>query len=215
MNIDGTNATITLTPQTYATAQALATEIQSKINGVTALSSAGIVVAASVTAGGLISLTSNSYGSTSSVVATGGNALPNIFGSAISTTGVNVAGTINGIAATGAGQMLTGTSGDANGLAVFVNGGALGNRGTISFTQGYAYALKNFATAAMASGGTLSSSTTEINNSIKSLADKTTVLQQRLIGTQARYRAQFTALDQMLASMNNTSTFLTQQLSKL
>jgi flagellar hook-associated protein 2 len=215
MNIDGINATITLTPKTYATAQDLASEIQSKINGITALSNAGIGVAATVDATGKISVTSNSYGSTSSVIATSGNGLANIFGSAISTTGVNVTGTINGIAATGTGQTLTGGSGDAQGLAVFINGGTLGNRGTITFTQGYAYALNNFTTAVMATGGVLSSSTTEINNSIKSLADRTTVLQQRLIGTEARYRAQFTALDQMLASMNTTSTFLTQQLSKL
>jgi flagellar hook-associated protein 2 len=215
MNIDGINATITLTPKAYATAQDMASEIQSKINSVTAYSSAGIGVAATADAQGRISVTSNSYGSTSSVIATGGTALPDIFGSAISTTGVNVAGTINGVAATGSGQTLTSGSGNAQGLAVFINGGSLGSRGTITFTQGYAYALKNFTTSVMATGGVLSSSTTEINNSIKSLADRTTVLQQRLIGTEARYRAQFTALDQMLASMNTTSTFLTQQLSKL
>ncbi len=215
LNIDGVDATVTLTPKTYATTQELATEIQSKINGVTTLSSAGIAVAASVTAGGLISLTSNSYGSSSSVIATGGNALANIFGSAISTTGVNVAGTINGLTATGAGQILTGGSGNAQGLAVFINGGVTGDRGTISFTQGYAYALKSFTTAVLASGGTLSSSTAEINNSIKSLDTRTAELKRRLIGTEARYRSQFTALDQMLSSMNTTSTFLTQQLSKL
>jgi flagellar hook-associated protein 2 len=215
MNIDGINATITLTPKTYATAQDLASEIQSKINGITALSNAGIGVAATVNATGKISVTSNSYGSTSSVIATGGNGLSNIFGSAISTTGVNVAGTINGVTATGSGQTLTGGSGNAQGLAVFINGGSLGSRGTITFTQGYAYALKNFTTSVMATGGVLSSSTTEINNSIKNLDARTTELKRRLIGTEARYRAQFTALDQMLSSMNTTSTFLTQQLSKL
>jgi flagellar hook-associated protein 2 len=215
MNVDGINATVTLTAKTYASAQELAAEIQSKINGVTALSSAGLAIAATANASGQISVTSNSYGSTSSVVATDTSATPYIFGSAISTTGVNVAGTINGTTATGAGQMLTGGSGNAQGLSVFVNGGTTGDRGTISFTQGYAYALKNFTTATLASGGTLSSSTAEINNSIKSLDARTTELKRRLIGTEARYRAQFTALDQMLSSMNTTSTFLTQQLSKL
>lgn len=214
MNIDGIDATVTLTAKTYATAQELASEIQSKINSATALSNAGIAVAASVT-GGKISLTSNSYGSSSSVIATGGTALPNIFGSAISTTGVNVEGTINGVTATGAGQMLTAGSGNAQGLAIFVNGGTIGDRGTITYTQGYAYTLKSFTTATLASGGTLSSSTAEINNSIKSLDTRTAELKRRLIGTEARYRAQFTALDQMLSSMNTTSTFLTQQLSKL
>jgi flagellar hook-associated protein 2 len=148
-------------------------------------------------------------------VATGGNGLSNIFGTAISTTGLDVAGTINSTSATGSGQLLTAGSGDAQGLSVLVNGGATGARGTVTYTQGYAYTLKNLATAILASDGSLSASTTEINTSIKSIADRRTVLQQRLVGTEARYRAQFTALDKMLSNMNATSTFLTQQLTKL
>lgn len=214
MNINGVNASITLTPRTYASAQELATELQSKINSVAALSSAGISVTATVNAG-KISVTSNSYGATSSVVATSGNGLSNIFGAAISTTGVDVQGTINGSAATGSGQMLTAGSGDAQGLSVMVNGGALGARGTVGFSQGYAYLLNNFATSVLATDGTLSTSTKEINNSIKDIGARRTVLQQRLIGIEARYRAQFTALDSMLSSMNTTSTYLTQQLARM
>lgn len=214
MNVNGLNATITLPSKTYASAQDLATELQSQINSNTGLLNAGISVSATVNAG-KISVTSNSYGATSSVVATSGNGLTNIFGAAISTTGVNLTGSINGAFITGVGQQLTASSGDAQGLSVFVNGGAVGDRGTITYTQGYAYLLKQLSTSVLASNGSLSASTTEINNSMKSIADRTAVLQQRLIGTEARYRAQFTALDQMLASMNNTSTFLTQQLSSL
>ena len=214
MNVNGINTTITLTSKTYASAQDLATEVQSKINSATVLSSAGISVSAAVNAG-KISVTSNSYGSTSSVIATSGNGLNNIFGAAISTTGLNVTGSINGVSATGSGQTLTAGSSDAQGLSVLVNGGALGDRGTISYTQGYAYQLNNLATSILSSDGTLSASTTELNNSIKSIADRRIVLQQRLVGIEARYRAQFTKLDQMLSSMNNTSTFLTQQLAKL
>lgn len=214
MNINGINATITLTAKTYASAQDLATEIQSKINSNTTLTSAGISVSATLNAG-KISVTSNSYGNTSSVIATGGNGMANIFGAAISTTGVNVVGSIDGVSATGVGQLLTASSGNAQGLSVIVNGGALGARGTVSYTQGYAYLMKQLTTSVLASNGSLSASTTELNNSIKSLADRTAMLQQRLIGTEARYRAQFTKLDSMLASMNNTSTFLTQQIAKL
>lgn len=214
LNVNGLNATITLTPKTYASAQELATEIQSKINSNTALSGAGISVSATVNAG-RISVTSNSYGNTSSVVATGGNGLANIFGAAISTTGVNATGSINGVAAIGSGQLLTAVGGDAQGLSVNVNGGSLGDRGTISYTQGYAFLLKQLTTSVLASNGSISASTTELNNSIKSIADRTAVLQQRLVVTEARYRAQFTKLDQMLSSMNTTSTFLTQQLTKL
>jgi flagellar hook-associated protein 2 len=214
MNINGINATITLTAKTYASAQDLATEIQSKINSNTTLTSAGILVSATLNAG-KISVTSNSYGNTSSVIATGGNGMANIFGAAISTTGVNVVGSIDGVSATGVGQLLTASSSNAQGLSVIINGGALGDRGTVSYTQGYAYLMKQLTTSVLASNGSLSASTTELNNSIKSVADRTAVLQQRLIGTEARYRAQFTKLDSMLSSMNNTSTFLTQQIAKM
>jgi len=214
MNINGINTTITLASQTYASALELASELQSKLNSATELSAAGISVSASLDAG-KISVTSNSYGATSSVVATSGNGLSNIFGTAISTTGVDVAGTINGVNATGSGQTLIAADSEALGLSVLINGGALGARGTVSYTQGYAYTLNNFATSVLASDGSLSSSTDEINTSIKSLAARRTALQHRLIGIEARYRAQFTALDQMLASMNNTSTYLTQQLDAM
>lgn len=212
MNINGINTTITLTSKTYASALELASELQSKLNSATALSAAGLSVSASLAAG-KISVTSNSYGATSSVVATSGNGLSNIFGTAISTTGVDVAGTINGVNASGSGQTLIAADSEAQGLSVLINGGALGSRGTVSYTKGYAYTLNNFATSVLASDGSLSSSTNEINTSIKSLAARRTALQHRLVGIEARYRAQFTALDQMLSSMNTTSTFLTQQLA--
>jgi len=75
--------------------------------------------------------------------------------------------------------------------------------------------MNNLATSVLASDGTLSASKDEINSSIKNLAARRSTLQQRLIGIEARYRAQFTALDGMLSSMNTTSTYLTQQLAQL
>jgi flagellar hook-associated protein 2 len=214
MNIDGVNTTITLTPKTYASAQALATELQTRINSSSALSSAGIAVSATINAGN-ISMTSNAYGATSSVIATGGNGLSNIFGTAISTTGVNVTGTINGTPANGSGQSLTAVSGNAQGLSMQVTGGPLGARGTVSYSQGYAYTLSNYSTSLLSSSGALTSSTNEINTNISQVAKQITALQQGLITKQALYTAQYTALNNMMTTMNSTSTFLTQQLSKL
>jgi len=213
-SINGINATITLTSKTYASAQELATEVQSRLNGDSALSAAGVSVSATLSAG-KISITSGNYGSDSTVLVSGGNGLSNLFGTPVSTAGQNVAGTINGTSATGFGQSLISTSGDAQGLSLIISGGALGSRGTVSYAQGYAYQMNNLATLVLASDGTLSASRDEINSSIKSIGDRRTTLQQRLIGIEARYRAQFTALDGMLSSMNTTSNFLTQQLAKM
>ncbi len=215
MNIDGTNATITLPPGTYASTQALAAAVQAQINGSSVLSAAGVSVSATVNGAGDISVTSNSYGITSSVIATGGNGLSNIFGTAISTQGVNVAGTINGASATGIGQLLTSSSGNSQGLSMLVSGGATGARGTVSYSQGYAYTLNNYLTSVVSSTGSLTSSTNEINTNISDVANQITALQQGLIAKQALYTAQYTALNNMMTAMNSTSAFLTQQLSKL
>jgi len=215
MNIDGVNASITLPPKIYGSAQELASAIQTQLKASSALSSQGIGVSATVNTAGYISLSSNSFGSTSSVVATGGTGLSQIFGTALSTTGQDVAGTIGGIAATGVGQMLTANSGNAQGLSMQVTGGTLGARGTIGFSQGYAYTLNNYATSVLGTGGSISSSTTELNTDISNVAKQITALQQGLITKQALYTAQYTALNNIMTQMNSTSAFLTQQLTSL
>lgn len=214
MNIDGYNAVITLPSGTYASAQALAAAVQSQINGSSALTTAGVAVSATVN-GGKISVTSNNYGSTSSVIATGGNGLSNIFGTAISTQGRDVTGTINGVAAQGVGQLLTSTSGNSQGVSILVGGGALGARGTVNYSQGAAYTLNNYFTSILSSTGSLTSSTNEINTNITAVGKQITALQQGLITKQALYTAQYTALNNMMTSMNSTSSYLTQQLAKL
>jgi flagellar hook-associated protein 2 len=61
--------------------------------------------------------------------------------------------------------------------------------------------------------GLLTSRTEGINRSIKALDDRKAALEVRLEIVQARYTAQFTALDAAMASMSSTSAFLTQQLA--
>jgi flagellar hook-associated protein 2 len=100
-------------------------------------------------------------------------------------------------------------------LSIIISGGALGARGTLNYSQGYATTLGKWSTSILANDGSLASVTNGINNTIKDIGKRRSDLETRLIGVEARYRAQFTALDAMLTSMNNTSTFLTQQLAKL
>lgn len=65
------------------------------------------------------------------------------------------------------------------------------------------------------SGGVLDSRVDGVNDSIRGLDRQRETIARRLEQTEARYRAQFTALDSMIASMQQTSTFLTQQLAAL
>ncbi len=216
--LNGVAATITLTPKANYTFAELAAEVQSKINSVAAFSSADSSVTVSQ-AGGTLSLTSNKFGSGSSVKITGGTAqgylqLP--VGGGTELAGLDVKGTINGAPATGNGQSLTGDAGNPSaGLAVTVAGGALGNRGTVNYSQGYAFQFDKLTTALLASTGTLAARTDGIAASIKGIGKSRDDLSARLLVTEKRYRAQFTALDMTISKMSTTSTFLSQQLSQL
>jgi flagellar hook-associated protein 2 len=213
-SVNGISASVVLTANPAYTATTLAAELQSKLNSVTALSSAGISVAVSESAGKL-AITSAQYGSTSSVAITGGNGATDLLGTPTQANGVDVAGSIGGASAAGSGQILSAVNGDQQGLSIVINGGVLGARGTLNYSQGYASTLSKWSTSVLASDGLLASVTNGINNTIEDIGKRRSDMETRLIGVEARYRAQFTALDAMLTSMNNTSTYLTQQLANL
>lgn len=215
LSADGVHATITLAPGTYS-ATALAAEIQSAANGAAAFSSAGVSLNVAQNAG-VLSMTSSSYGSTSAVAVTGGDAATELFGSnPTSTAGTDVAGTINGVAASGYGQYLTGASGNAAaGLTLQVLGGITGARGTVNFSQGYAYNINSVLTNILSSSGVLADATNGANSSITSIQNQAAVFTAQLTTIQANYQAQYSALDTLLANMSSTSNYLTSELASL
>ncbi|MHB1374209.1 MAG: flagellar filament capping protein FliD [Thauera sp.] len=85
-------------------------------------------------------------------------------------------------------------SGDTKGLAATVSDG-----------------LKNF----IDTGGLLAGRTEGLNSSIKLIGKQREAFELRLENVQKRYQAQFTALDSTIASMTQTSNYLTQQLASL
>jgi flagellar hook-associated protein 2 len=76
-------------------------------------------------------------------------------------------------------------------------------------------ALKSAADTLLGTSGPISSESAGINRSLKDIGTRRISIQSRLDATQARYQAQFTALDTLMSSMTKTSTFLTQQLGNL
>jgi flagellar hook-associated protein 2 len=213
VTVNGVSASVVLTPGTY-TEDSLATEIQSKINGASTLSSAGISVSVVHDQFGYL-VTSNTVGSKSSVEITGTGAL-NLFGkSPVYTTGTDVEGTINGSPASGSGQTLTAISGAALGLKVDVSGGAVGERGKVNYSQGYAHILNQLITSVLAQEGQLESRKRGINSSIKEIESRRQTLEQRLPLQEARFRKQYSSLETSLSNMSKTSSYLNQQLSNL
>jgi flagellar hook-associated protein 2 len=212
LTIDSVSTTITLAPGLY-TSNGLAAEIQSRVNAVSALSTAEASVVVTET-GGVLTMTSKRYGSASSIAITGGNAKADLFGTPAETAGANVAGMIGNNAATGSGQLLTAT-GDASGLAVTVAGGVTGDRGIVNFARGYAYELDMLVGKLLENDSLIGGRMDGINASIKDIGRKREQLNLRLETIEKRYRAQFNALDALLGRMQQTSTYLQQQLSSL
>jgi flagellar hook-associated protein 2 len=129
---------------------------------------------------------------------------------------VNTVGTINGATATGTGTNMIGAVGDpSEGLSLTVAGGALGARGTVNFTIGYAAQLDSVLKNLLSSDGILTARTDGIKSSVTRLDKQTESINARLVTVEARYRAQFTRLDSLLSSMSTTSTFLTQQIASI
>jgi flagellar hook-associated protein 2 len=64
-------------------------------------------------------------------------------------------------------------------------------------------------------GGVFDSRSASLKSSIDDIGDRREALSRRLEALQERYLRQFNALDQLVAQMQSTSNFLTQQLSQL
>jgi flagellar hook-associated protein 2 len=207
--VNGVSASITLNAGVY-TAQTLATELQAKINGANTFSKAGITVAVTQNSG-VLSVASSSYGSCSSVAISGAGVSDLLGATPTQTAGVNVEGSIGGGTCTGSGQILC----DLHGLNVTINGGAVGDRGNVNYSNGYAFSLDKWASTVLTTDGTLASRTDGINNSVKDIGNRRAAIETRLLGIEKRYRAQFSSLDMMLSNMNQTSNYLTQQLAQI
>ena len=91
----------------------------------------------------------------------------------------------------------------------------LGDRGTLNYSQGYASILSAWSKSALASDSMIAARTEGLGRSITDIDKRRAELEARLVNIEKRYRAQYTALDTMLSSMNATSNFLTQQLASL
>ena len=217
LTVNGKTVTVKLAAGSYTTANNLAAEVQSKINGASVLSSSNTSVTVSATLGGELTIRSNHYGSNSIVSNITGSASPTILGMVDYTngSGLDAMGTIGSASATGSGQILTGNIKSNKGLSVSILGGTLGDRGTVHFARGYAYNLNNLLTNMLDSDNLIGSRVSGINTSIKEIGKDREQVNLHLATIEKRYRTQFTALDQMLSGMSQTSNFLTQQLANL
>ncbi len=219
LSIDGVTASVSLINGDYESGEDLAAAVQSVINGAEALTEAGISVTVSFTAGNQLEIRSDRYGSESNVeiIGTDLNSAADLgLSVAAGVAGQDVAGSIGGVAAVGDGQELSGAAGSAiEGLVMTISGGALGARGDVSVSRGIAEQLTNLLDGLLEDDGLLDGRTDGIQTSVDRLDAQWEALDLRLESLEARYRTQFNALDILLANIETTSTYLTQQLASI
>ncbi len=217
VKVDGiTSGLVSLTQKTYASGADLAAEIQGRINGDPTLMAADSSVTVGFQSNHFV-ITSNRYGSASTVAFTSvGTNTPTTLGftATAGTAGLDVAGTVAGLPATGSGQTLTGT-GLVDGVALDVTGGVIGDRGTVSLSRGIAYQLNTLLSSVLSSSGAIGTSTTGLNSMIADIGKQRVALAARLAQVKQNYLTQFTALDIVIANLRSTSSYLSQQLTGL
>ncbi len=128
----------------------------------------------------------------------------------------NMVGTINGVAGNGLNQELIGATGDASeGLRIKVLGNTTGARGSMTFVKGYAAQLDDILDGLLDDEGLLAARTDGITASVKRLEKQTDAFNIKLELIEKRYRDQYTRLDTLLSSLQNTSSYLAQQIQSI
>jgi len=166
---------------------------------------------------GQFTISSSSYGAASTVDVS--TALPKLqlYSAAVlgipAVDGIDGAGTIGGIAATFDGQYMTG-SGTLAELVINAGATAAGTY-SVEVTDGLMDNLETLVGSFLDSDGIIDSKTDGLTSSIADISEQRVALNERLEKYEARLLKQFNAMDTIVAQLNTTSSFLTNQLEGL
>jgi flagellar hook-associated protein 2 len=187
-----------------------------------AFSSQGMRLQAVQTAGSQVQIVASDYGTTggftvSYAPGSDGSGISALGIAAQSYSGLDVAGTINGVAATGRGQYLTGASSDASaGLIVRYTGTSAGSAGTISLSLGVGGLTNELASGLNAANtGSIALEITQSQSSADNLQTQINAIQQQLATEQTNLTAQFVAMEAAMSSAQSLGATLTSQINGL
>lgn len=133
-------------------------------------------------------------------------------------SGVDVAGTVNGVAGTGRGRTLTmGSDADSvGGLVLTISATAPGALGTITYQPGVAQRVATATLDALDStDGYITSSENALKSRIDFIDKQVASMEDRLTAYEARLRAQFSRLETTLGTLQNQGNWLASQLASL
>ena len=194
---------IVLTNGSYNTADELATEIQTQINADPTLLAAEISVGVVFdTANKRFEISSATTGTSSSVDVTFAEA------GVVTDLGLNVAQGADG-------QNATTVANAAAGIQIQVQGTTIGERGTVTLVRGVMDRLSNYLSQVTQFGGTINNRVSGLETSVADLEEEASEFASRMDLLEERLRLQFAAADALISTLNNTSSFLDQQLATL
>ena len=133
-------------------------------------------------------------------------------------TDQNIAGTIDGLAATGSGNVLAldNTASGANGLAVSFTGTSLPASATITVNRGIASLMNDLVSGfTNSSNGTVASQQTGLKNTITGLNNQVSNMQSNINQQMTTLQTEFENMDVAVAQMDQMQSYLTDQLSSL
>ena len=204
VNVDGqVSGTLRLAEGSYETAADMAVALQAAINSDTTLAGAGKSVTVEY------------------------DAVLERFGVISTSTGVNSQVNFSslgaGLVADYALALGGGTQGgaasatglEASGMRLRVTGGAVGERGTVSYTQGTAYRLRALFDGFLSTGGVLKTKVEGLSSLLTEVEESQGRLDERMEAFQNQLASQFAAADGLISQLNTTQDFLTTQLELL
>lgn len=217
VDVNGTSSGNIVIPTdvTYATIEDLASAIEAAVNADKTLAASGAAVNVTAvydpaTMTHSFDLTSTRYGSSSvvnitsaSVAASGELGLTVASG----TAGVNVAGTIDGVAGFGLGNVLLPKLGEpAEGLSLIIGENA--TSATANFSRGFAGQMEESMNGFLKRNGLFDKRETVLETRIDNLDDDEKNLDRRMSAYEDRLMRQFIAMESILNSLNSTGGFL-------
>ena len=229
VSIDGTTSgTISLTNKTYTSGAELAAEMEAQINADETLGNRNVSVSWTDAGDtGYMIITSTTYGSNSkvSIGTAPSNSAHTVLGfiGGTETAGLNVAGTINGEAATGVGQILTGNDGNTNtdGVRIQVNLteddlNSDDSEGTVTITKGLATLTDELlARFTDSRTGTITYQANSIQKQIDDIQNQIDDQEERLANRKEDLYTQYSALEEALAAFQTQSSYLEAQMNYL
>lgn len=210
--IDGVaTASINIPAKNYTSGSALAADLQSLINLDANLAASKITVSVAFNSStGKLEFTSAAYGSSSKVDITAASADMADIGLSVAsgTTGADVAGTVDGAAAFGFGNvLLPALNSKAEGLSMQITAGA--TSGNITFSRGFSGTFKGMIDNFLKTNGLIKNRETSINKDVEKIKTDMATLDRRSQSYRARLQAQFSAMEAITRSLKSTGTFLT------